>query len=141
MNNPIETFHERVKAQIALLVKGRPLDAFDQYFSPSVMMYANNKLFASGAAEGRRKQEPFINAAVSITGRICDLKILKTQMLCVFRNHSSFVTTDGIKHQIDGLVWQKWDAEHIVEERYFDGEMMRVLVTKDVLENPFSSVL
>ncbi len=127
---------EAVEAQIALLIGGKPLDAFDAYFGRSVQMFANDVLFAAGAEEGRRKQEPFIAAAVAIDGAVTDVKVVEAENLCVFRNRSRFTTADGAERQIDGLCWQRWHDGRVIEERYYDGDLMKQLITDGVLENP-----
>ncbi|KZK93696.1 MULTISPECIES: hypothetical protein [unclassified Pseudovibrio] len=122
-------------AQIELLRDGKPLEAFDAFFASSVQMYANDVLFADGAAEGRAKQEPFISAAQSIIGKIEDVVIDEARGLCAFRNLSQFVDGAGVLQQIDGLCWQRWDAGKVVEERYYDGEVMRTLLKDDLLQD------
>lgn len=127
---------EAVEAQVALLIDGKPLDAFDAYFGGGVQMFANDVLFAAGAAEGRRKQEPFIAAAVAIEGAVTDVTVAEAENLCVFRNRSRFTTADGAEHQINGLCWQRWQDGQVIEERYYDGDLMEQLITDGVLENP-----
>lgn len=129
-------FENQVQRQIALLNEGKPLEAFDRFFDVAGVMYANGKLFAASAQEGRQKQEPYISAAASIDGNITDIKILASKEVCVFRNQSSFVTGGGVKHQIDGLCWQHWQNGKIVEEQYFDGEHMNNHIANGVLDQP-----
>lgn len=129
-------FETQIQRQIALLNEGKPLEAFDQFFDAAGVMYANGEMFAASAQEGRRKQAPYINAAASIEGNITDLNILAPKEVCVFRNQSSFVTGDGVKHQIDGLCWQRWRNGKIIEEQYFDGEHMNARLTQGVLDQP-----
>lgn len=136
----ISSFNKCVLAQISLLLDGHPMEAFDRYFSTSGRMYANGVIFADSAIEGRRKQEPFINSAVTIQGKITDLNMLEPMQICVFRNQSSFITADGIRHQINGLCWQKWCNGKITEEHYFDGENMQTLLSKGILINPNQSL-
>lgn len=132
----IELFRHSVDGQIALLKDGKPLEAFDQYFASDGVMYANGKIFARNAAEGRSKQEPYIAAARSIFGNIVDLTVTEEREVCVFRNQSSFETSDGKTHQIDGLCWQRWRKGKIVEERYFDGAEMRRILDLGILSSP-----
>lgn len=122
--------------QVLLLNQGKPLEAFDRYFAQAVIMIANDTLFATGAQEGRSKQEPYINAAVSISGCITDVTIVADHKLCVFRNRSCFTTKDGNEHQINGLCWQRWDANKVVEERYYDGDKMQEHLSAGLLKDP-----
>ena len=124
-----------VEAQVELLRDGKPLEAFDVFFASSVQMYANDVLFADGAAEGRAKQEPFISAAQSIIGKIEDVVIDEARGLCAFRNLSQFVDGAGDLQQIDGLCWQRWDGDQVVEERYYDGKMMSALLKDGLLQD------
>ncbi|SDR27697.1 hypothetical protein [Pseudovibrio sp. Tun.PSC04-5.I4] len=128
-------FVQAVETQIALLRDGKPLEAFDTFFGSSVQMFANDVLFASGAVEGRAKQEPFISAAQSIMGKIEDVVMDEKRGLCAFRNLSSFVDGAGVARQIDGLSWQRWDTGKIVEERYYDGEAMQGLLDGGLLND------
>jgi hypothetical protein len=130
------TFTEHVHSQIALLVAGKPLEAFDQFFASDGMMFANGELFAGSAAEGRKKQEPYILAAKSILGVVDDLIIMEDQEICAFRNKTSFITNDDMQHRIDGLCWQRWRNGRIVEERYFDGEHMQSVISAGILQKP-----
>lgn len=130
------SFTESVHSQVALLVEGRPLDAFDRFFASDGVMYANGDLFAGSALEGRRKQEPYILAAKSFQGVIDDLIIMEDQKICAFRNKTSFITSDDVQHKIDGLCWQKWLNGRIIEERYFDGEHMQSVILAGVLRKP-----
>ncbi len=127
---------EAVTAQVELLEVGKPLEAFDAFYDEIVLMYANDVLFASGAAEGRAKQEPFIAAAESISGRITDIKVVDKQGIFVFRNLSTFTDSEGTDHQIDGLSWQKWEGGLVVEERYYDNAHMVQLIAEGILNNP-----
>ena len=131
-----KSFRNCVEKQVSLLNAGKPLEAFDAFFSATGVMFANNELFASGSKESREKQEPFISAAISINGLITELKMLASQEICVFRNKSSFISKDGKSHQINGLCWQKWQNGKIVEERYFDGAHMSQLIDNDILNDP-----
>jgi len=130
------SFETLVLAQVELLDAGLPLDAFDACFSVKGVMFANDVLFATGAQEGRRKQEPYISAATSIRGMITDLKIHAATEVCVFRNKSSFATADGATHQINGLCWQKWINGKISEEWYYDGILMDKLIAGGILSTP-----
>lgn len=129
-------FQASVDGQIALLNDGHPLEAFDRYFAADGVMYANGEIFARNAAEGRRKQEPYIASATSITGNIVDLVVSEEKQICAFRNRSSFVTSGGKTHQIDGLCWQRWLDGKIVEERYFDGDEMQKVLNIGILKSP-----
>ena len=117
-------FRESLHDEIALLNKGRPLEAFDRHFADDGVMYDNDEMFGRDKAEARAKQEPFIAAAASIRGRIADARIDEQAEMSVFRNRSSFVTASGETVQIDGLVVQRWVRGQIVEERYYRGELM-----------------
>lgn len=123
-------------AQIELLRAGKPLEAFDTYFHSDGVMYSNDTLFAIGASEGHAKQAPFIEAATTINGRIEDVRIDSDLNLCTFRNLSSFTSSDGTSHQIDGLCWQRWKDNAIAQERYYDGTQMQQLIDDGVLINP-----
>lgn len=133
-SNP--SFHDSVNLQVDLLQAGRPLEAFDRFFAADGVMYANDEVFARGAEEGRRKQEPFISLAKSMTGSIVELSISDTYEICTFRNRTSFVTQDDVAHQIDGLCWQRWSDGRIVEERYYDGDNMRRVISEGLLAKP-----
>ncbi len=126
---------DAVMAQVALLRAGQPLEAFDAFFDPAVLMYSNDVLFASNAIEGRAKQAPYIAAATSIVGRITDVIVLEETNICAFRNRSTFTDAEGKAHQIDGLSWQRWNAWRVVEERYYDGEKMQQLLADGILTN------
>jgi hypothetical protein len=130
------TLTDAVNAQVALLRDGKPLVAFDSFFARHVQMFANDVLFASGAEEGRRKQEPFVAAATSIFGAVTHVNVVEDRSVCVFWNRSRFTTVDGVENQIDGLSWQRWEALRVVEERYYDGDMMRALIAEGVLDDP-----
>lgn len=125
-----------VEEQIALLNDSKPLAAFDRYFATDGVMHANGKIFAHNAAEGRRKQEPYINSAETIIGNIVDLVVSEENGICAFRNRTSFVAAGGKKHQIDGVCWQRWLDGKIVEERYFDGDEMRKMLRLGILTSP-----
>ncbi len=138
---PDMQLREAIAHQIDLLAQGRPLVAFDAWFSPAGKMYANDRLFAADGAEARRKQEPFISAAREIRGKITDLKVDAAKGLCVFRNQTRFSGADGAEHQIDGLCWQRWEGGQIAEERYYDGALMDVCIGEGVLDNPAQLLL
>ncbi len=131
-----------INAQIALLRAGKPLEAFDTFFDANGVMYANDVVFATGAAQARQKQVPFFSSAVSIEGAITDLVISESLGQCAFRNKTTFVTKDSRAHQIDGLCWQLWQQGKVIEERYYDGDAMRARISAGVLANAeISSVI
>jgi len=129
-------FAECVNVQLALLRAGKPLEAFDQFFAADGQMFANDSLFANSAAQGRRKQEPFIASAATIDGLITDVKVIEDLQVCVFRNKTSFCTSEGVPHRIDGMCWQQWSHGKITEERYYDNNHMRLLITQGILKHP-----
>lgn len=129
-------FRKNVEGQIDLLNEGKPLEAFDRYFATEGVMYANGDIFARGAAEGRKKQEPYISMAETVTGNIVDLVMSEEKEVCAFRNRTSFVTASGKKLQIDGVCWQLWRNGMIAEERYFDGETMERMLRRGILTFP-----
>lgn len=131
-----DTFRLNVEGQIRLLNAGKPLEAFDRYFAADGVMYANGEVFARGAVEGRKKQEPYISAAETVVGNIVKLVLSEEKELCAFRNLTSFVTSSGKKHQIDGVCWQLWRDGMISEERYFDGAMMEQMLRRGILTSP-----
>lgn len=112
--------------------------AFDRFFGSDGTMFANDEVFARGAKQGRHKQEPYILSAKSINGLIVDLCISDTHEVCVFRNRTSFVTFENQVHQIDGLCWQSWRDGQISEERYYDGDLMKRLISGGILLKPES---
>lgn len=118
-----------------MLRSGKPLRAFDEFYAVSVQMYANDTLFASGFADGRSKQEPFITSALSVQGCIEDVTVFQEPRICVFRNRTQFTTSDGRTQQIDGLCCQKWQDDRIVEEHYYDGRCMTELIDQGILTN------
>lgn len=130
------SFRECVNHQVDILREGKPLEAFDRFFSPDGVMYANDEVFAKGAKEARRKQEPFIAAAKSISGSIVDVIIMDDHEVCIFKNQTSFITSDDVEHKIDGLCWQKWRDGQIIEERYYDGDLMQSLLAEGILLRP-----
>ena len=119
--------------QVELLNAGKPLAAFDAYFAEDGVMFANDQLFARGAAAARQKQEPFINAARSIAGEITDFQSLPAKEQCVFHNRTRFTDAQGNAHQIDGLCWQQWRGGKIIEERYYDGTLMQTRISEGIL--------
>lgn len=141
---------QNILAQIALLRAGKPLEAFDRFFSPDGLMFANDTLFATGRRQGHDKQAPFIEAATSIIGRIEDVHIDEAANVCVFRNLSTFTTAPALvpangtgtqtgndtAHAVNGVCWQQWADGQICLERYFDGELMQQLVADGILTSP-----
>jgi hypothetical protein len=131
-----QEFVNAVEEQVALLNEGKPLLAFDRFFAAEGVMHANGIVFAKSAIEGRKKQEPYINSATSIYGSIVDLVVSEENEICAFRNQTSFDSSDGEKHQIDGICWQRWQNGKIVEERYFDGDEMHKKLSSGILRSP-----
>lgn len=130
------TWTDAAQAQIDLLNAGKPLAAIDAFFGQEIVMYANDELFATGKVESRAKQEPYISAAKSISGRIADVTILAERNICVFRNLSTFSNSDGATHAIDGLCWQLWADNFVIEERYYDGVLMQKMIDDGLLVHP-----
>jgi hypothetical protein len=131
-----ELFRKHVEGQVALLNEGKPLEAFDKFFAKDGVMYANGEVFASGAAEARRKQEPFIASAEKIVGNIVDLVVAEDQTICAFRNRTSFVTSDGKTFQIDGVCWQRWLDGKVIEEHCYHGDHMQKMLKLGILTSP-----
>lgn len=118
------SFQKRFHEQIALLNAGEPLQAFDVFYADK--------------AEGRAKQLPFFQSAKSIDGCIEDAATSQendgaANGVGVFRNRSRFVTKDDNEMQIDGLVWQKWANDEIVEERYYRDALMAQKIKNGIL--------
>jgi len=133
------SFHKRFHEQVALLNAGEPLQAFDAFYADKVRMYDNDEMFAADKAEGRAKQLPFFQSAKSIEGCIEDAAISQedanaTSGVGVFRNRSRFVTKGDKRMQIDGLVWQKWVNDEIVEECYYRDDLMVQKIKNGILE-------
>ncbi len=109
-------FEQAVKKQIELLNTGLVLEALDLFFHERGKMFENDNLFGATLKECRTKQEPYIKSAVEIKGKITDLNILSIHNICVFRNQSCFVTSEGKKVQIDGIHLQRWQDGKIIAE-------------------------
>lgn len=123
-------FRERVNSQIKLLNEGKPLEAIDEFFSENIEMFDNDNLFAKGKVQSRAKQEPFINSAKSISGKITDVLIDESKEICIYRNRSTFINSIDEEVEIDGLCWQSWKEGYVAEERYYSGELMLTKIKK-----------
>lgn len=130
-----DTFRDCVLAQVDLLTSGQPLDAFDQFYADDVTVYVNNVLIATGTKEARAKQAKSMQSASDIQGQITDLTIAEDTEMCVFRNRTSFAKGKG-RTQIDGLCWQKWRNNKVIQEQYFDGTLMERLIAGGLLKQP-----
>ncbi|MFD2203978.1 hypothetical protein [Kiloniella antarctica] len=138
MNAPLQEFEQAVKHQVELLEAGYILQALDLYFNEQGKMYENDNLFGKNRAECRSKQEPYINAAKEILGKITDLKIVNTAQICIFRNKSRFIDQQNNLIQIDGVHWQKWKNGKIIEERYYHAHKLDEILSQGLLNNPES---
>lgn len=127
---------EIVLRQVALLNNGQVLEALDLFFADYGVMHSNGKLFASGLAESRSKQEPFIKSAKNIKGDISDLVIDEKSEFCVFRNQTSFDDPEGNRQQIDGLHIQMWASGEIAIEWYFNGDLMEEVIAAGIFTDP-----
>ena len=127
---------ENILQQIEMLQEGKVLEALDLYFAEFGVMYSNSNEFATGLAECREKQEPFVTSATNIKGVITDLIIDERDEFCAFRNSTSFTNTDGETQQINGLHIQMWTGEKIAIEWYFNGAQMDGVLAEGILENP-----
>ena len=132
------SFQKRFHEQVALLNAGEPLQAFDVFYADNVVMYDNDVMFAADKAEGRAKQLPFFQSAKSIDGCIEDAATSQendgaANGVGVFRNRSRFVAKDDNEMQIDGLVWQKWANDEIIEERYYRDASMAQKIKNGIL--------
>ncbi len=130
------TFEQAVEHQIELLNSGEVLQALDIYFDNKGKMYENDNLFGSNRTECRTKQEPYINSAKDILGKITDVKILNHAQVCIFRNKSRFIDQQNKVIQIDGIHWQRWESGKIIEERYYHGEKVDEIIALGLLDNP-----
>lgn len=99
-------------------------------------MFDNDELFGRGKVACRAKQEPFISRATSILGKITQRSVDPNLGVCAFRNQSTFVDASGTRHQIDGIHWQRWSRDKIVEERYYRGELMEQKITEGIFSSP-----
>jgi hypothetical protein len=132
------TFVERFYLQIAALEGGEPLRAFDEFTADNLVMYDNDVVFAATKAEGRAKQLPFFEAALSISGRIEKVAMREgaddpTSGIAVFLNRSSFVTGHDKSVQIEGLVWQRWQDSAVIEERYYRDDLKAQKIEAGIL--------
>ena len=127
-------FESAVRDQMALLMQGEPLEAFDTYFDDDGVMYDNDELFGTGKVECRAKQAVFIEKAQDIIGNVTHCSVDLEQNVCVFRNQNTFVTDEGEAGQTDGIHWQRWHNGKIVEERYYQGDMMAQRASEGMLD-------
>jgi hypothetical protein len=136
MDTSPDNFEISVKNQIRLLNQGQVLEALDLYFDDTGVMFENDNLFAQGKAESRKKQEPYINSAKKISGKIEGLIIVPEQQICLFTNKSSFTDQKDQEIHINGLHWQQWQGSRIQEERYYHGLRMQELIAKGLTKTP-----
>jgi len=125
-----------VKKQIEMLNKGQVLEAFDLYFAEYGVMHSNGKLFGTGRAECRRKQEIFLENFCHVRGEISDLVIDEKSEFCVFRNTLAFERTTEKHHEINGLHVQMWAGGEIVIEWYFSGDLMEEVIAAGIFSDP-----
>ena len=127
---------EVVYKQVDMLNKGQMLEALDLFFADYGVMYSNGELYATGLAECRAKQEPFITSASNIKGDIADVAIDEKSEFCVFRNTTSFDDADGVRQHINGLHVQMWAGGKIASEWYFNGPLMEEVISAGVFSDP-----
>ncbi|MEH6630448.1 MAG: hypothetical protein V7776_06475 [Halopseudomonas aestusnigri] len=130
------TFEQAVNHQIELLNSGEVLQALDIYFDDKGKMYENDNLFGSNKIECRTKQEPYINSAKEIAGKITNVKVLNHVQVCIFRNKSRFIDQENKAIQIDGIHWQQWENGKIIEERYYHGDKINDIIALGLMDNP-----
>ncbi len=123
---------DAVRDQIQLLNQGDPFGAFDRYFDDACVMFDNDHLF--GKVECRAKQERFISRARSVDGHVSRCSLDAENKTCAFRNQSTFVYESGIRHQIDGIHWQRWSSGKIVEERYYRVNLMAQKIAEGIFD-------
>ena len=130
----MDDFPGLVQAQVELLELGCPIEALDLFCHDRVQMFDNDEVFATSKADGRARQVPFIAIAKNIQTKISDLKVDVDTRTSVFRNRTSFQTPKGETKRLEGIHWQRWENNLIVEERYFRGELMEQKVREGLLD-------
>ena len=119
------SFKLRALDHIKMLEEGKALEVIHEFYSKSVLMYENDKVFAKSSLESFQKQEVYIKQAKTIFGKIENVKMDEEKEILVFQNKSEFISFDNEKNLIDGLCIQFWQNGFIIEERYYSGELMK----------------
>ena len=121
MVNSLETL---VKEQIRLLEAGDPLGAFERFYGDSLVMFDNDRVFAEGKENCRKKQEPFILPCKEIFGKIAAFRVFEERNLSVLHNQTEFVHPEHGRAKINGLHVQEWKDGKIQVERYYRDDML-----------------
>jgi hypothetical protein len=129
-------FESLVLGQIELLRAGKPLEAFDKFYDNDVVMFDNDKVFATDKKTARELQAGFMNSARAIQGEVSKYAIFPDAAISVLHNTTRFVDADGKKHKINGIHWQSWRDGLIIEERYFRDNVVEQLTEEGIFDRP-----
>lgn len=108
----------RVEALIASVEQGRMVEAIEEFYAESATMQENLEAPRSGRETLLAHERRTLAAFKEVAGR-CIRPALVVGDYVVINWLFEFTGKDGAKRQLNELAYQRWQADLIVEERFY----------------------
>ena len=105
-----------------MVLNGRVLEAHDKFYAESVIQMENPEMIFEGKELNRKREEEWVNNIVEFRG--AEVKSIAVDeanditMVELFMDYTHKEWGSKTYHQI---CVQRWDGNHIVHERYYNG--------------------
>lgn len=116
------TYREKAADIYTKLSQGKLLDAFDQYYGTQVVMIEADGNKREGKDANRKYEENFLGMIKEFHGTGVDsIAADEANAVTMVESWMDVTFQDGNRHYLKQVAVQRWDGDHIIEERFFSG--------------------
>lgn len=114
------SYLEKITDIYDLLGQGKAMDAFEKYYSEDVIMIEGNGQAHNGKDANRVREQEFFGSIQEFHGAGIDgITVNEEAGITMVENWMEVTFKGGIKVKMEQIARQKWDGEHIKEERFY----------------------
>ncbi len=117
----MKTLEEKITSLNALVLAGRPLEAFDIYYHPEVSMQENENAPIVGKDINREREIAFFENAIGFSDHATPLEVAIGDNVTMVKWHYEYDHKEWGKKKYTQVSVQHWKDGQIIKEQFFYG--------------------
>lgn len=111
---------EKISTVNDMILQGKALEAFDQFYHDDVVMQENNNPVIKGKAANRQREEEFFDAITEFRGAQ-PLKVTIGENTTMVEWHFDYTHKDWGIRNYNQIAVQEWQDGKIIKEKFYYG--------------------
>lgn len=114
------TLRQQIDALNAMILSGKAMEAFEQFYADDVVMQENDQPPTIGKAANRKREEEFFSKITEFRGATVEAVTAGDNVTMVLW-HNDYTHADWGKRTYHQVAVQEWKNGKIVRERFYYG--------------------